>query len=124
MGEGYAFPCACCKKLWRNRAKGIDGCEAAQLGERCGGPLVGMSFPLYEGPLTPQTIATTCMRCGDPADEAVDSWDTPGRFVGVCKKHAPMLDDRMVPVGRISHPRQLKQALSWPRGPKVKDRSA
>lgn len=122
MREGYAFPCACCKKLWRNKAKGLDQCEAAQLGERCGGPVAGMSFPLYEGPLSLHAMATRCMRCGEPASEAVDSWDTPLRFVGICKRCAPMLDDRLVPVDSVVRGRVVTQALSWPNGPKVKDR--
>ena len=75
-----------------------------------------MSFPLYEGPLTLHAMATRCMRCGDAAEEAVDSWDTPGRFVGICKKHLPILDDRLVPVDNIERDRPILQALNWPQG--------
>jgi hypothetical protein len=74
----------------------MDACEAA-LGELdCGGPPSGQSFPLYEGPLTAQTMATTCFFCGDQAAEAVTTAAQPERFVGVCKRHLPGLDRLVV----------------------------
>ena len=96
MAQGFAFPCACCKKLWRAKARGMDACEAALSSQDCGGPLSGMSFPLYEGPLTAQTIATRCFFCGEPAVEAVTTPAQPTTFVGVCKKHVPGLDRLVV----------------------------
>ena len=99
LREGYAFTCAMCQKLWWAKAKGLDkriGCQAAVLGQSCGGPMAGMSFPLYEGPLTESALATSCFRCGQPADEAVTSRLNPTRFIGVCKRHLPTLD-RLVP---------------------------
>jgi hypothetical protein len=97
LREGFAFPCACCKRLWRAKAQGHDVCEVAFMpGKDCGGPMAGMSFPLYEGPLTPASLATRCIRCGEPAVEAVTSRQQPQRFVGACKKHLPIFD-RVVP---------------------------
>lgn len=54
--------------------------------------MAGMSFPLYEGPLTLQSLATSCFRCGRQAAEAVTSAQQPERFVGICKKHLPMIE--------------------------------
>ena len=96
MAEGFAFPCACCQKLWRAKSRGLDVCEVA-LGELdCGGPVSGMSFPLYEGPLTPQSIGTTCFVCGERAAEAVTTPAQPEAFVGICKRHLPVLDKMVV----------------------------
>lgn len=96
LAEGYAFPCATCQKLWRARERGMEACEAALGGLDCGGPISGQSFPLYEGPLTPQALATHCFFCGDQAAEAVTTPEQPTRFVGVCKRHIPTLDRLVV----------------------------
>jgi len=96
LREGFAFPCACCQKLWRAKAKGFDQCEVAFMpGQDCGGPMSGMSFPLYEGPLTPTILATRCFRCGEQAVEAVSSRHQPTRFVGACKVHLSDLESLM-----------------------------
>ena len=103
LAEGYAFPCACCKKLWRAKAVGYrGGCEAQMKGEECSGPVSGRAFPLYEGPLTLATLASHCFRCGDGplsgsrGDKVIEMPSDPGRQLGLCKRHLPMLD-RMVP---------------------------
>lgn len=96
LAKGYAFPCACCEKLWSAQARGMDACEAALSGQDCGGPIAGMSFPLYQGPLTIQSLATRCFICGEPADEAVTTPAQQERFVGVCKRHVPTLDRLVV----------------------------
>jgi len=96
LAEGFAFPCACCHSLWRAKAKGMDVCEAALSSKDCGGPMSGMSFPLYEGPLTPQSIATTCFFCGDRAAKTVTTNAQPTTYVGVCKRHLPTLDRLVV----------------------------
>lgn len=98
LREGYAFPCAFCKKLWKAKAKGFDECVVAFMPEKsCGGPIAGMSFPMYEGPLSITALATRCFRCGEPAVEAVTSRLQPTRYIGVCKKHLLLLE-RLVPV--------------------------
>jgi hypothetical protein len=95
--EGYAFPCACCRKLWRARDRGSDVCEAGLTNQACGGPVIGLAFPLYEGPLTPQALATLCFRCGKPASKFIETQSSPGRYLGLCKRHEPLLN-RIVPV--------------------------
>jgi len=86
LSMGFAFPCACCKKLWWGFERGLDRCKAAVEGQDCGGPVVDQAFPLYEGPLTRHSIANMCFRCGKNADEA---FVTPTGWVGTCKYHSP-----------------------------------
>lgn len=101
LALGFAFPCACCTRLWRARAKGLDGCgPLLPRGQVCAGPIGGYSFPLYQGPLNREAIAMRCFRCGGPAYEAVSSTYNPEVLVGVCKDHVFALE-RLVPVERL-----------------------
>lgn len=102
LKEGFAFPCACCKRLWRAKSKGLDSCgPLLPPGKVCAGPMGGYSFPHYEGPLTRAAIAMKCFRCGDPAHEAVSSVNNPDALVGACKGHLVTLE-RLIPVERLS----------------------
>jgi len=95
MALGFAFPCACCEKLWRKFDAGRHPskelyCEGFDLGLTCGGPVAGLSFPHYEGPLTRQTIAMSCYHCGKPANKIFQA-DLDGGYVGACNEHAKAL---------------------------------
>lgn len=90
LAKGYAFPCAMCVKLHWGLDRGLDQCRAAFEKKACAGPLGGMGFPEYEGPLTRDMIAKLCFRCGQPASKIVEGNKGPG-LVGVCKKHLPVL---------------------------------
>lgn len=90
LKEGYAFPCAMCVKLYWGKERGLDECRAGFEKKVCGGPLSGLGFPEYEGPLTRHSLATLCFRCGQPASKVVEGNRGPG-LVGVCKKHLPVL---------------------------------
>jgi len=87
---GYAFPCAMCVKLHRANDLGHEQCMASVDGKDCGGPLSGLGFPEYDGPLTREMIAKLCFRCGHPASKVVEGNKGPG-LVGVCKRHLPVL---------------------------------
>ena len=89
MEAGYAFPCACCFKLHRAIGRGLEFCEHAK-DEACGGPFLGKAFPLYEGPLTRQMIASRCFRCGKESDYLAELPRKVG-FLGVCEEHKEML---------------------------------
>jgi hypothetical protein len=97
---GYAFVCAHCAKLHRPAARGLRSCEAAMGTSECGGPLSGRAFPEYEGPLTRQSIADLCFRCGERSENLVQVGGA--GFVGACKEHVEMLRPQsgkaMVPV--------------------------
>jgi hypothetical protein len=93
--EGYAFPCTMCVHLHEGRDRGLtkDGvpvCVAGFEGRQCGGPLSGLAFPEYKGPLTIHAIATHCFRCGKKANKIVEGNRGPG-YVGVCNRHLPTL---------------------------------
>lgn len=72
-------------------------------GEDCGGPIAGRAFPLYEGPLNLATLASHCFRCGQGplraslGDKIIEMPADPGRMLGICKRHLPILD-RLVPL--------------------------
>lgn len=93
---GYAFPCTFCERMAAQKGREYPACEM----ENCGGPFVGRSFPMYKGPLTRATLATSCFRCGGEAEEALVLPD--GGYVGVCKVHlnstVPTSSDTLVPV--------------------------
>lgn len=94
---GYAFPCTCCIRMWRAKAKGFTDCSRElPPGKNCGGPMAGMSFPLYIGPLTREAIAMSCLRCGKRAVEAVSSTQNPDLLVGACEEHK-LIFDRLIP---------------------------
>lgn len=96
LREGYSFPCSMCEHLHRGRdlglkdAEGNPVCVAGYQGKVCGGPLAGLGFPEYQGPLTREAIATHCFRCGQRASKLVEGNRGPG-YVGVCKRHLPVL---------------------------------
>lgn len=92
---GYAFPCCFCEQMQVPRGRSVPSCNM----DKCGGPFVGRSFPQYKGPLTRQTLALNCFRCGDPAKEAIVVAD--GGYIGVCGTHlnstVPTSADTLVP---------------------------
>jgi hypothetical protein len=90
LAKGMAFPCAVCVKMWAALDKGSEVCEVGLNGTHCGGPMVGMSFPFYEGALSRDVLVKFCFRCGDPASKLVEPTD--GGIIGVCEKHLSMLD--------------------------------
>lgn len=92
VANGLSFTCAMCLKYWRAHDRsGVAVSEFVSCdGIDCGGPIVGKSFPEYEGPLTADFMASHCFRCGDPATKiAVVNG---GRHVGVCQRHVLTMD--------------------------------
>jgi hypothetical protein len=68
-------------------AKGHKTCN-----ERCGGPRKGMTFPMYNGPMTPSYIKNYCFVCGECADmTAAVQEESAGLELGVCKRHLVFL---------------------------------
>lgn len=63
----------------------MDGCEAHQRHLDCAGPISGMAFPLYEGPLTKATKAAVCYRCGAEAQHVIQVKS--GEMIGACDDH-------------------------------------
>lgn len=99
LEQGYAFPCAHCQRMWMAKATGQASCgPMIPDGKPCGGPMSGMSFPHYKGPLTQEFIAGHCFRCGADADSSIMQ---NGGVVGVCDKHLPLVD-RLIPEQRLT----------------------
>lgn len=90
MRLGFAFVCACCTKLPSGIAAGKNGCDLAGT-TNCGGPLLGKSFPMYSGPLTRQTRASLCFRCGEAGKMLLRTRD--GGYVAVCEQHLRMFPE-------------------------------
>lgn len=103
MSMGFSFICANCVKLHVGLSRGEEHCSYALRGRHCGGPIVGLTFPEYEGPLTRPRIASVCFRCGDDSTKLVE---VKGKgFVGACDKHIKMIDMMKpveLPKGRVA----------------------
>lgn len=86
MADGVGFVCASCDRYWWGKARN-SACQAAVVGEECGGPLAGLSFPEYKGALTGR-LERFCFVCGsDPTAWA----SVRGVMIGVCGKHVSMI---------------------------------
>jgi len=86
MAEGFSHTCSMCLKLWRSIDAGNSTCEAGLTGNECRGPMGGMDFPQYEGPLTTQLRTTTCFRCGIEAEFGLKVGGSES-IIGVCGEH-------------------------------------
>jgi hypothetical protein len=82
--HGMSAVCAWCLKYWRARERDQKpGAWRCQATKPCGGPMQGMAFPEYEGPLE-GNLASVCYVCGGEPDAMVEIH---GRgMVGVCKE--------------------------------------
>jgi len=98
MADGVVFACAMCKKFWWGRLNGYDSCKAVFEKKKCGGPLAGMAYPEYEGPLA-GSLQNFCFVCGDKSDAAVESRRGigPACYVGVCETHIDVLKNYTKP---------------------------
>jgi hypothetical protein len=86
MKLGFAFVCACCTRL----TSGSSVVRETNCGMTdCGGPLRGRSFPMYQGPMSRQSMATLCFRCGVKAKWLIQTAD--GGYLAVCRDHSIML---------------------------------
>ena len=102
---GFAFPCSMCVRMWKAMDRGEEDCGQ---GDRCGGPLLGKSFPRYTGPMDKVAIASHCIRCGKPELEDGPGFlrhrTADGGYIGLCGYHKPILEDRLVPVEGLVKP--------------------
>lgn len=106
LKSGMSFVCANCEKLWRNLDRGQSMCEASGNGRPCGGPLLLLDFPLYEGPLAESNWTSFCFVCGKPSAGAARVRDC-SRMLGLCENHIDILDKMAVKVNgkelRVEH---------------------
>ena len=88
--DGVSFVCAMCNQLHEAISRGTcdKGCIVAQTGGRCGGPLMGMSFPDYSGPLRDGVASymhNFCFVCGAKPQGIVRLKS--GDMYGLCNDH-------------------------------------
>ena len=81
---GYSFICCNFKNLWDGIEKGSPNCIA----DECGGPIKGMGFPRYIGPLVGLIgvdITGWCFVCGD--NKVTHLVHTKNRKLALCQVH-------------------------------------
>ena len=95
MKLGTSFVCAHCERFWWGVDHDHDGCQAVHDGVDCSGPLRGMCFPYYKGPLERQ-LSKFCFVCGsEPSANAVAKKG--GGRCGVCEGHLKLLRTHSAP---------------------------
>jgi hypothetical protein len=98
LRDRVVFACAMCERYWWGKDRGLPYCEATAMGDECGGPLAGLTYPRYLGPLT--DFVPQCFVCGDPSDAMIEknAIAHPGaRALGICKAHYHVLTDYSAP---------------------------
>jgi len=91
IAEGFSFVCANCRKLWWGASQKRQ-CRARFEGKTCGGPIMALDFPEYEGLLTDGMLMNFCFVDGVESTGAVQFRQNPdarGRLIGFCPKHGP-----------------------------------
>lgn len=88
--NGLSFVCAMCEHWWRAKEERKERCVAAENGQDCGGPVVGMTFPQYKGPLDRSAWTEFCFMCGEDSMAAIEV-NGSLRMLGVCKRHAELV---------------------------------
>lgn len=90
---GFGFVCRMCNRLHERLDAGQVGC-----GERCGGPLAGMDYPMYRGALE-GALAAFCFVCGA---EATCGIQVGGKIqaVGCCDRHLSYMREMRLDHGR------------------------
>jgi hypothetical protein len=61
---GFNIFCATCSFHHEALDKGLYSC----IEKTCGGPLKGLSFPTYNGPIPRDRFKDICLLCGSPED--------------------------------------------------------
>lgn len=85
--DGVSFTCAHCVKFWWGIDNEAEGCKAKFEGKECAGPISGLAFPEYEGPLEGNQIHF-CFMCGKKPDAAAVAKNAGGKRLGICKECA------------------------------------
>lgn len=80
--SGTSVVCATCDHYWNALDKKLGSC-----GQNCGGPMAGMAFPKYKGPIT--NLVNICFRCGSPSTHALRLEDN--KALGCCDSHLELV---------------------------------
>lgn len=90
--KGVSYICANCTKFWRGIELGQAQCMAVHEKKKCGGPILMMTFPEYQGPLPRTTFPSICFVCGGEAIAGVKAGDSQ-ELIGVCADHEAWLHE-------------------------------
>lgn len=89
VSEGVSFVCAMCDHWWWSHGRGLAVCRAAVESRECSGPIGGLCYPEYSGPLK-RNLVRFCFRCGAQSIAAVEVFGK--GMCGVCGEHMEMLE--------------------------------
>lgn len=108
VAGGLSPLCATCEHYWEGRDRNPDLplCKMAGLDSNpggkplCGGPLKGMSFPRYKGPMGEEMIQSVCFMTGDQAAYGVRLGSSAGaRLLGISAGRLPAFADQVMRSG-------------------------
>jgi len=93
--SGTSFVCAHCEHFWWGVDNRYEGCKAIHDHIECSGPLRGMAFPNYKGPLEGH-LSKYCFVCGHTPDATAIAREG-GARVGVCTEHIKLMESFSAP---------------------------
>lgn len=103
--NGLSVVCATCEHYWFAKDKQAPWC-----GKDCGGPVRGLAFPWYKGPIA--NMAAQCFVCGDTTSHLAKHRS---RFLGVCEHHRDLVsawcEERSIPFDRVVREPIKKRSL-------------
>lgn len=106
VSKGLSIVCATCSWYWKARDAGIPGDRCAAE-KPCGGPLSGLVFPEYDGPIT--QFSGICFVCGNPPDYGV--WVN-GDLAGVCDTHFRVFEWARDDIRILGGPKSREKTLA------------
>jgi hypothetical protein len=93
MATGVSFVCAHCEKFWWGVDRKLDGCKAHHEKRKCGGPIKGLAFPEYVGPLNGH-LQNFCFVSGQPSTAVFVGKH--GSYIGVTDRSIAMINEYSV----------------------------
>lgn len=82
--QGLSVVCATCAHFWAAQERRQETCAPPG---NCAGPLAGLDFPQYRGPIT--DFSRWCFACGVNASHALKL--SSGKVFGICKDHLRLI---------------------------------
>lgn len=96
VATGVSFVCATCDHFWWGVERGLPHCKARAEGKDCAGPIAGLCYPQYIGPLV-GNLKKFCFATGEAARYVVCTKD--GGQVGASERGMELI--RHYSVGRL-----------------------
>lgn len=96
MAQGAPITCATC----RHFHIGNKHCGKSE----CGGPGVGLDFPLYDGPIPRDKFVERCLICGSGEVKYHIAATTDQDKFSLCRKHRKVYNHVGAAEGKLKHP--------------------